>query len=148
MTTTPNLLGDSLEPPNAPRRLVDVALSATLAASGKRKRLAVELLAAPTASTSEEGTDEVESAMDTIGSHPYPGQWDICDFRRNPDAPGLTVVLRRRSSTGGLGQHTVSVYVTAEQQASAGQPAEGLLKGDAVEVRVLGPSRYAIVKQS
>ena len=148
MTTTPTLMRDSLEPPNAPRRLVDVALSATLAASSKRKRVVVELLAVPTASTSEEGTDELESAMETTGSDPYPGQWEICDFRRSPDAPGLTVVLRRRSSTGGLGQHTVSVYVTAEQQASAGQPAEDLTEGDAVEVRVLGPSRYAIVKQS
>ena len=147
MTTTPTLMRDSLEPPNAPRRLVDVALSATLAASSKRKRVVVELLAVPTASTSEEGTDELESAVETTGSNPYPGQWEICDFRRSPDAPGLTVVLRRRSSTE-LGQHTVSVYVTAEQQASAGQPAEDLTEGDAVEVRVLGPSRYAIVKQS
>ena len=146
MTTTPNLLGDSPEPPNAPRRLVDVALSATLAASGKRKRLAVELLAVPTASTSEEGTDELQSATDTTDSHPYPGQWEICDFRRSPDAPGLTVVLRRRSSTG-LG-HTVSVYVTAERQASAGQPVQDLVEGDAVEVRTLGPSTYAVVKQA
>ena len=148
MTTTPNLPGDSPEPPNAPRRLVDVALSAALAASGKRKRLAVELLAVPTASTSEEGTDELQSATDTTDSHPYPGQWEICDFRRSPDAPGQTVVLRRRSSTGVLGEHTASVYVTAEQQASAGQPVQQLVEGDTVEVRVLGPSRYAVVKQA
>ena len=54
MTTTPTMLGDPFEPPNAPRRLVEVALSATLAASSKRKRVAVELMAVPTLSTTEE----------------------------------------------------------------------------------------------
>ena len=40
------------------------------------------------------------------------------------------------------------MYVTAEQQASAGQPAEDLTEGDAVEVRVLGPGTYAVVKRA
>ena len=53
----------------------------------------------------------------------------------------------RRSSSAGLGR-TVSMYVTAEQQASAGQPAEDLTEGDAVEVRVLGPGTYAVVKRA
>ena len=128
MTTTPTPLGEAKEPPNAPQRLVHAAVS-----SLKRQR---------------EPTDASPSAgllHQLNGTNPYPGKWNICDFRRSLDAPGLTVVLRRRSTTG-LG-HTLAVYVTAEHQAGAGQPAEDLCEGDEVEVRVLGPNEYAVVKQ-
>lgn len=65
----------------------------------------------------------------------YPGHWRVCGFRRSLEAP------RDGAQTG----HKEQVWVTASAQESAGQPLDGIMEGDEVNV-VRYAGKNAIVK--